>query len=205
MSPTKRVALTFDDGPNPPYTEQILDILKKEGIRAAFFVCGANVKRHPETVKREAKEGHLVGNHTWSHLRLKTYTGMIYDETQQTQKLLEKTIGVKQKIFRSPYFMAPAWVKNRLKNQGFKIYGGIVGSDWVIQNSPETIARNILKKTKDETIIVLHDGQDITEGADRSQTVKALPIIINQLKKQGYQFVPLDQIQNPADAYFSSH
>lgn len=77
MSTAKKVALTFDDGPNPPYTNQVLDILKKEGIKGTFFVCGANVKRHPEIVKKIALEGHLVGNHTYNHRYVKTRLGMI--------------------------------------------------------------------------------------------------------------------------------
>src|SRR5579872_3062619 len=141
---SKKVAITFDDGPNPPYTNQILEILKKEKIRATFFVCGANIKRHPETVKKVAKEGHIVGNHTYYHFYPTVILGAIYQEVQKTQKMIDDLIGVqKYKYFRSPGFLAPGWIKARLKDVGFEVWGGVVGNDWEPNMTPQQIADRI--------------------------------------------------------------
>lgn len=185
----KKVALTFDDGPNPPYTNQILDILNKEDIKATFFVCGANIKRHPETIVRIAKEGHLVGNHTYNHRYVLTRLGLIYKETLETQKLIEELTDQKEKLFRSPWLLAPFWLNNRLRNDGFKIFGGVWGNDWETKITPQKIADRIVSQVKNGSIIILHDGQETKAGADRSKTVEALSKIITELKNQDYQFV----------------
>lgn len=190
-----KVALTFDDGPNPPYTDQILDILKKENIKATFFVCGANIARHPHTLKRETMRGHTIGNHTYSHRYLPTRLGLINGEVAKTQELIEKLAPQKQKLFRSPYLSAPGWFKNKLQRKGFKIANeGIFGNDWETKTTPERIAKKIMSKVKDGTIIILHDGYNATEGTDRSKTVDALKIIIAGLKSKGFEFVPLNQL-----------
>lgn len=191
MSTTgKRVALTFDDGPNPPYTNQIMDILKKEGIKATFFVCGANIKRYPDVVKRIAKDGHLIGNHTFYHKRLNTILGLNYQEIIDTQKLIVDLVVQKQKLFRPPYGYMPFWLKNKLVKNGFKIIDyDNAGHDWEKNITAGQIAQKIIDKAHDGQIILLHDGHNIKESANRSKTVKALPEIIKHLKAQNYQFI----------------
>lgn len=195
MATIKKVALTFDDGPNPPYTEQILNILKKESVRACFFVCGANAERHPETVKRIASEGHLVGNHTWNHRYLPTLSGTVYKETLETQALIEKVTGQKLKLFRAPWLISPFWLNNRLEREGFKIIGsGIFGDDWKGGITPEEIKEKILSSVRNRSIIILHDGFN-AKGGDRSKTVKATSLIIRELKKKKYEFVKPAEIE----------
>lgn len=189
-TPGKNVALTFDDGPNPPFTNQILDILKKEEIKAAFFVCGANVKRHPEVVKKIANDGHLVGNHSYNHRYVKTRLGLIHKEILETQKLIYGQTKQKELLFRAPWGFIPPWLKKKLIADGFKITGyNNCAHDWVKNLSPETIAKNVITKIKPGQNILLHDGENTKEDADRSKTVAVLPIIIKTLKSQGYKFV----------------
>ncbi len=187
----KKVALTFDDGPNLPYTNEILDILKKEKVRATFFVCGANVKRHSEIVKRAAKEGHLVGNHSFNHRRLPTLLGTIYEEIVETQKLIEDLTGQKQKLFRPPWGYMPFWLEGKLAKEGFAIdpYDDS-GHDWEQKITAAQIAKNVIDNARDGQIILLHDGRNTIQNADRAKTVQALPQIIAELKKQNYEFVP---------------
>ncbi len=180
--------LTFDDGPNPPYTSLILDILKKERIKATFFVCGQNAKEHPKTIKKIASEGHTIGNHSHYHRFLPTLIGAIYKETIETQKIIEDLVPQKEKLFRSPWLMAPFWLKHRLKKKGFKIIEGIVGGDWKTTITPEEITDKILSQTKNGTIIILHDGHNTNKNAKRPQTVKALEQIIKKLKRNGFSF-----------------
>lgn len=192
----RNVALTFDDGPNPPYTDRILDILKKEGIKATFFVCGANVKRHPEIVKRAASEGHLIGNHTYNHRFLSLLIGSVYKETVKTQQMLDELIGQKEKLFRFPWLIAPFWLKNKLKKEGFKIFLGIVGNDWEAKITSQKIADKILSQVKDGSIIILHDGHNSSLNTDRTKTVEALKEIIKGLRERNFRFVKLSEIQN---------
>src|SRR2546427_7435919 len=100
----KRIALTFDDGPAPPFTEQILDILRARGITATFFVCGRNVERHPDVVRRIAAEGHTLGNHTYSHpfLCFRSRRSMA-GEIDRTQEAVRKITGESPTLFRPPY------------------------------------------------------------------------------------------------------
>lgn len=192
----RNVSLTFDDGPNSPYTEQILDILKKEKIKATFFVCGANVKRHPEIVRQAAKEGHLIGNHTYNHHFLPLLIGSVYKETIKTQQMLDELIPQKEKLLRFPWLIAPFWLKNKLKKKGFKIFGGIVGNDWEAKITSQKIADKILSQVKDGSVIILHDGHNSSLNADRTKTVEALKEIIKGLRERNFRFVKLSEIQN---------
>jgi len=179
----KTVALTFDDGPNPPYTDQILDILKKEGIKATFFVCGKNAKKHPALVKRIAKEGHLVGNHSYYHQYLPSLFGLTNKEIVETQKLIETLTGQKQKLFRAPWGKIPPWLKSKLESENIKIiewdimvdYKGLLGTT---VGSPDEII-NRVASAKDGNIIVLHEK---THGTD------ALYKLIKSLKEKGFGF-----------------
>lgn len=196
MSPAKKVALTFDDGPNPPYTHQILDILAKKKIKATFFVCGANIERYSEIVKRIAKEGHLIGNHTFFHQRIPTLLGLNYQEIIKSQELITKLTSQTEKLFRPPWGYMPFWLRNKLVRDGFKIIPYDDSShDWEDNISSEQITNNVINHSKDKQIILLHDGHDIKKNVNRSKTVEALPQIIDKLKKLGFKFVSsLDSI-----------
>jgi len=197
MSPAKKVSLTFDDGPNPPFTNQILEILKKEKIKATFFVCGANVKRHPEVVKKIAQEDHLIGNHTFSHQRIPTLLGLNYQEIIKTQELIIKLTSQAEKLFRPPWGHMPFWLKNKLIKDGFKIIDyDDSGHDWKRNITADQIVQNIIKNAKNNQIILLHDGHNTEKKVDRSKTVKALPQIIDKLKKLGFEFTSSLDLMN---------
>lgn len=190
MFTIKKVALTFDDGPNPPYTEQILDILKKEKIKATFFVCGTNMKRYPQTAKREIQEGHKIGNHTTLHSRLSYLLGKTFEEAQETQTMIDKLDPKNKKLFRFPWGIEIPWVKRKLIKNGYQIIPvGTLGDDWQKGITAEKIAQNVLKHMNNSTIITLHDGAETQQNINRSQTVKAFPTIFKTLKKQGYEFI----------------
>jgi len=193
MSPAKKVSLTFDDGPNPPFTNQILEILKKEKIKATFFVCGANIKKHPETLKKIAKEDHLIGNHTYNHRYIETRLGLNYKEILETQKLIENQTQQKIRLFRAPWTFAPPWLTKKLKKGKFRIVPWDILGDYHDYSgraipSAEGIVQRVMRKVKNNSIILLHDGHNTQECADRSKTVKALPQIIDKLKKLGFEF-----------------
>lgn len=193
----KKIALTFDDGPNPPYTEQMLAILKEKQVPATFFVCGANVERHPDLVKAIHAHGHLIGNHTFFHHPLTTRLGLTFHEIMRTQSLIDRLVTQSLRLFRPPWGIAPFWLKRQLRTVGFTIVlYDIVGYDWEKQAAATAIKDNVVRRAKSEGIILLHDGKKTQKDADRSQTILALPQIIDVLRSQGFQFVPIPSIKS---------
>lgn len=192
----RKIALTFDDGPNEPYTSQILDILKACNIKATFFLIGKNVESYPEIVKRITKEGHSIGNHTYSHpdlaLKLKF---QIEEQIKRTKEAIFKAAGIKPHLFRPPYGLDDPWVFTEAEKMGYVIIkwsvsGGNGGKDIPFNK----ILERVLRSVENGSIILLHDGDRLIKGADRSQIVKALPLIIESLRKNGYQFVTIPEL-----------
>lgn len=187
------IFLTFDDGPNEPYTSQILDVLKAHEAKATFFVCGMGVERFPHIVRRILEEGHSIGNHAYSHSMLLTITGFLGREIERTGELILKTTGAKTRLFRPPWGVAAPWLKRYLKTRRYQtILWDVNSYDWsgIPASSIEGI---VLKKACPGAVILLHDGKNSKQHHDRSQTVQALPAIIKTLKQRGFRLkgIPL--------------
>jgi cellulose synthase/poly-beta-1,6-N-acetylglucosamine synthase-like glycosyltransferase/peptidoglycan/xylan/chitin deacetylase (PgdA/CDA1 family) len=199
----KKIALTFDDGPDPRWTPKILDILKQKHAPATFFVVGYDANTAPGILKREYAEGHEIGNHTYTHPNFDemSKTQMRW-ELNLTQRLIESTLGVKSILFRPPYGIdhQPEYAEEvaqlpAVQDMGYLIVGQKIDPhDWRQGDGTETSAREIVQAVLDQAdsgnIVLLHDG-----GGQRSQTVRALPAIIDELRARGYQLVlPSDLI-----------
>jgi peptidoglycan-N-acetylglucosamine deacetylase len=197
-----RVALTFDDGPAETYSSQVLDILREHHVPAAFFVCGQNVERHPELLRRIVAEGHEVGNHAYSHLFMYFKSRRrISDEIDRTQAVIQDVVGFHPKIFRPPYGSRWFGLVPALRERGMHlIQWSATGYDW--KKNAAGIARSALKEMHPGAVILLHDGRETLEGAavDRSATVEALPKIIVGARQKGYEFVPLSEFL-PANSF----
>ncbi|MDE2141894.1 MAG: polysaccharide deacetylase family protein [Elusimicrobia bacterium] len=183
------VALTFDDGPSP-YTAQVLDVLKREGVKATFFLCGENAERYPELVRRIRAEGHQIGNHTYSHPYLYLMREAdIASEIDRTQTILEKISGSRPTLFRPPYGVRWFSLWPLLRERGLTM---VMWSDRGYDGRFD--ARGVAKTTLDQlapgAIILLHDGFEThaPSDVDRSATVGALPAIIAGVRKAGYRF-----------------
>ena len=183
------VALTFDDGPNPPYTDQLLDVLAKHGVKATFFMIGNRIEKHPETVNRVIAERHQIGNHSYSHPLLgflpPTY---VQRQIERTDNLIQQFKVLDEVVFRAPVltrFLPVAWVL--AKTDRAHISCNVWSWDWTTQN-PDKITETVLRKTKPGSIIVLHDGKAENARADRSGTIEATDRIITALKQDGYRF-----------------
>ncbi len=191
----KRVALSFDDGPNPAITPRVLEALGRYGIKAAFFVCGANVKRCPCILKQIDKEGHIVGNHTYSHSFLLTLTGLALGETLKTQEMLRDILGKDMRFFRPPWGISNPFFIGRLKKMGFRIVPfDVIAYDWKKGVKAEDIVMRVKRYVKEGSIVLLHDGDETKEHADRMEVVKAIPGIVESLRALGYEFVRVDEI-----------
>jgi cellulose synthase/poly-beta-1,6-N-acetylglucosamine synthase-like glycosyltransferase/peptidoglycan/xylan/chitin deacetylase (PgdA/CDA1 family) len=198
----KVLCLTFDDGPDPLYTPAILDILHSHGVRATFFIIGANADQNIGLVKREYAEGHDIGNHTYTHPNI----ALVSDERaalelSTTQRIIENALGVSTVLFRPPYNadsqpQTPEEILPVLRAQkaGYVTVGERIDPrDWVKGVSADEIVSEIrteLASADDPGhVILLHDA-----GGDRSATVAALPRILESLQAQSYRFVPLSEL-----------
>lgn len=184
LSEVKRVALTFDDGPHPVYTEPLLDGLKERGVNATFFVTGQNAALHPDLIKRMHDEGHLIGNHTYTHIELtKSNREKFKNELVETNKVLQEITGDEVLYVRPPY---GAWDK-KLESElnMFPILWSIDPLDWCTANA-SCITQAVLKNVGDNDIILMHDYY--------KTSVEAALMVIDELQSQGYEFVTVDKI-----------
>ncbi len=199
----KKLALTFDDGPDPTYTPQILDILKEKHVRATFFIVGENAGERPDIVQREYDEGHDIGNHTFTHPNVVDLpVGMAKLEINATRRLFEAITGHSMRFFRAPFLgdsdpttydeLEPVAVAQKM---GFVTVGLRIDPDDWLRPPAQTIIDRILKQVADldpdnaGNVILLHDA-----GGDRSETVKALPKLIDELRARGYELVPVSEL-----------
>jgi len=188
----RRVALTFDDGPASPSTEQILGILKQRGSVATFFVCGANANRFPEVIRQIHAEGHTLGNHTYSHPLLYFQSRRkIAEEIDRTQDLIEKLTGHRPTLFRPPYGVRWFGLYPMLRERGlWVVQWSDTGYDW--RNNADAIVTATLRHLRPGSIVLLHDGfglPAVGKQVDRLQTVQALPAILDGALGAGFRFV----------------
>lgn len=197
------IALTFDDGPDPDYTPRILSILERKQVPATFFVIGENALEHPEILRRIVADGDEIGNHSYTHPNLAEESALgTRLELNATQRLIEAYTGRATRLFRAPYFgdaepttadeLVPA---AEAQARGYTIVGLHVDpGDWRTPGT-EAIIRRVMtqihaaSKERSANVVLLHDG-----GGNRNQTIAALPAIIDQLRAQGYHFVPVSQL-----------
>ncbi len=194
------VALTFDDGPDPVWTPQILDILKAKGVHASFFIIGENAEAYPDLVARMVAEGHDVGNHTFTHPNLGEAPQSLSEiELNATQRLFGAITGRSMRLFRPPYFgdaepttrdeVLPIEIAQAM---GYVTVGLLVDpDDWQLPPADEIIRSVTAQLASDNPeergqVVLLHDA-----GGDRSRTVAALGPLIDKLRAKGYTFVPV--------------
>jgi peptidoglycan/xylan/chitin deacetylase (PgdA/CDA1 family) len=185
--PVKWVYLTFDDGPSPKYTAQVLKILSTYKVRATFFVIGQNVKRYPALTRRADQRGHSVQNHTWSHPNLRKVNWSTFKyQIRTTDRYVRAQTGYTPRCLRPPYGATNRLVARRAATLGKTIkLWSVDPRDWT-RPGKSVIAHRVLAKVRPGSVILLHDG-----GGNRSQTVAALPTILRTLKARGYVFYPL--------------
>jgi peptidoglycan/xylan/chitin deacetylase (PgdA/CDA1 family) len=193
----KVVALTFDDGPNEPYTSEVLDILDKNNIKATFFCVGENVELYPETAKRMVAEGHVLGNHSYTHNANHALTEYGARDLVTAEEAIFDTTGVKPHLYRPPHGKKSPWELEAVRDQDMIEVTWSVSTGELNTHSYEKIADRIVDETHRGEIILLHDGYGTSHNclqADKSLTVEALPIIIEKLRAEGYRFVTVPEL-----------
>jgi peptidoglycan/xylan/chitin deacetylase (PgdA/CDA1 family) len=191
----KVVALTFDDGPYPPYTEQLLDVLKEYHVPATFFLIGKNVEKYPELVKRISMEGHQLGNHTYHHIDLlKVDRKVIAEEVDLTNQAIVAATGTMPHLMRPPHGFRDPVVLEIMGERGLKVVEwSVMSRDW-LNPGVDVIVERTVSKVKNGSIVLLHDGDGVASQASRMQSVEAARSIIQRLLAQGYTFVTVDEI-----------
>lgn len=188
--PRKKVALTFDDGPDPKYTPQLLEILQKEQVVATFFVVGERVGHYPDVVRRINREGHLIANHSFTHTDFEHLTNeeIVKLELDPASKAVEKLTGYYPLIMRPPYGSLRTDSVNFLRGEGWHIVRWSLDTfDWDrTRNKPERIINRILELHHPNAIVLMH--------CNNKATVEVLPQVIKTLRDLGYDFVTVTDL-----------
>jgi peptidoglycan/xylan/chitin deacetylase (PgdA/CDA1 family) len=203
------LAITFDDGPNPAITPQLLSLLDRFGVKATFFVIGRYVQECPEITREILNRGHLLANHTQTHPNL-FWLGenLVRNELQQCQKALQEATGAAAKFFRPPFGMRNPWVVSTAHELGMQtVTWSLIPGDW--RDKPlewlvkrmQPIARNAEKKEKKGAgdVLCLHDGAHRQQNGDRARTIAALEYWLPRWRDSGLKFVTIaEAVNSPA-------
>ena len=186
----RKIALTFDDGPHPVYTAQILDLLREYDARATFFVIGSNAAQYPDLLQREAAEGHEIGNHTYTHCRMtKATRASLGQEILQCENVVEELTDERPDLFRPPEGKCTAMISDLAKSLDYRIVLWRIDTlDWK-HRPADVIADEVLSGVTSGDIILFHDYV-----GGKSQTVEALRIILPALREQGYDMVTVSEL-----------
>lgn len=189
-----QIALTFDDGPDPRYTPHLLRYLREEGVPASFFLVGKRAVRAPELVQQMAAEGHTIGNHTYSHRHgwlLKP--AQVQEEVERGAEVLDEILRRPVRYFRPPWggFSWRTWRAAQATHATLVLWS-VMGYDWSHRSTVRSVMGHVLAGIDPGAIVLLHDAGGAPEAP--SVTLRAVPLLVNHLRREGYQLVSLDQM-----------
>jgi peptidoglycan/xylan/chitin deacetylase (PgdA/CDA1 family) len=203
-SGSKKLALTFDDGPNDPHTQRLLEVLAKHNVRATFFLIGRYVKQRPEIARALVEAGQVVGNHTFSHPNLVFASAAeTARQLQQCEQVLNDAVGEHSRLFRPPFGgRRPSTLKAARVLGLHPVMWNVTGYDW--RGKPaDYISRKVEPQIRGGNVILLHDGSHAAFGADRSQTVIATDRLIAKYKSEGCEFVTIPEMMGKNSSQLS--
>jgi peptidoglycan-N-acetylglucosamine deacetylase len=192
---SKRVALTFDDGPNDPHTLRLLDLLAKHRVQATFFLIGRYVKQRPDIAQAIAGQGHVIGNHTFTHPLLIFQPGSrVRQEILQCREAISNAVGEHSNLFRPPWGARRPGTFQIVRQLGLEpVMWNVTGYDWNA-TSADYIEKRVAGEIRGGDVVLLHDGGHAALGADRSKTVEAVDWLITRYKSEGFEFVTIPQM-----------
>jgi peptidoglycan-N-acetylglucosamine deacetylase len=196
---SKLLALTYDDGPNDAHTLHLLDVLAKHGARATFFMLGSRVQERPAIARAVAEAGHEIGNHTTTHPNL-VFCSRAQVEAQLAgcTRILNDTVGAHSTLFRPPFGGRRPEVLGIARKLGLApVMWRVTAYDWN-PDPAEKIAARVAKHIRGGDVVLMHDGGHLAMGADRARTVIATDQLIARYKQEGYRFVTVSEMMNPA-------
>ena len=191
----KVIALTFDDGPYPPYTQKLLKVLTEKHVHATFFMVGENAAKHPELVREVQSAGHLVALHAGYHKDLlKLSPDEVRNNIAYGKSTLEGITGTQLHFMRPPHGFKDWSVISAIEDDGLLTTNwSIIPRDWTNPGA-QVITDRVLEKAEPGAIVLLHDGDSPKNKAPREQTIEAVAAIIDKLRAQGYEFVTIEEL-----------
>lgn len=194
------IALTFDDGPYPPYTQELLRLLAQKRVKATFFIVGSNAAAQPELVRAELAQGHQLALHCGQHQDLlKLDAQALAENIRYGQQTLRELTGVSPAYLRPPHGFKDWQVLSGIEAAGLRtVTWSIIPRDWTNPGA-EVIADRVCEAAEPGAIVLLHDGDSPKMTAPRTQTIEATALIIDRLRAQGYEFVTLDELRQAAE------
>lgn len=192
----RKVALTFDDGPNRPSTENLLKVLDTLNVRATFFCLGWQVKRFPELLKQMDETGHVIGNHSMEHRRggaLRLSGGSHIDDSERE---ISNVLGRRPRLYRPPWGWLTPWEGQRLTQRGYAVIGWDVYTfDWKVPEiDGKTLAEGIYRDVKQGSIILLHDSNGMIDVSHKIEMTHAVQELVPRLRAEGYEFVTVPEL-----------
>jgi peptidoglycan-N-acetylglucosamine deacetylase len=192
---TRKLALTYDDGPNDPCTLQLMDVLARHNVKATFFVLGRFVEQKPQIVRALAAAGHVIGNHSWSHPRLIFATDAeLRSQVERTQQVVFDACGVTPTLFRPPYGGRRPGTLQTVRKLGLEpVMWNVTCYDWKATSADKMLA-HARRQIRGGDVILMHDGDQQAMGADRNHTIEATDRLIAHYKAEGHEFVTVPQM-----------
>lgn len=194
-SDRREVALTFDDGPNEPWTSQVLDTLGDRGVVGTFFQVGRCAERFPDATRRVVEEGHVLGNHSYTH----RWGAYLSDPRQTAEVVLGRTVlgqiaGVSPRLYRPPWLCHWPWVLSGIAATGAQVVSGtFVHPLEILQPAPERLVAGAVRVARPGAMIIVHDGRE-GRGGDRHSSAAAVGGIIDRLRARGFGFTTVDRL-----------
>ncbi len=194
---SRQVALTYDDGPNEPYTMRLLEVLERHGVKATFFMIGRHVAAQPQVARAVAAAGHAIGNHTFTHPNLIFCSrAQTRFQVQECTRALNDAVGEHSRLFRPPHGgRRPASLRTVRALGYLPVMWSVSGYDWN-PGPASQIEANVMRYLRGGEIILLHDGGHLRLGVDRSTSIEATERIIRRGRDQGLEFLTVPQMLN---------
>lgn len=201
QEPTEKkvIALTFDDGPYPPYTQDLLKLLAEEKVHVTFFLVGENAVKHSDLIRQEMAAGHEIALHSYIHQdQLKLKPEEVRANLERGKAALKQITGKDVQYFRPPHGFKDWLVLDEIQRAGLEaVNWSVIPRDWTNPGA-DVIAERVISKAHPGAIVLLHDGDSPKYQAPRAQTIAATREIIHQLREQGYEFVTISELKKQA-------
>ena len=190
----KVVALTVDDGPNPKYTPAVLRFAREHHVRLTFFLLGREVQRHPDLARQEAQDGHAIGNHGWDHqLLIGAGDQDCVNQIRRCEQAVSKACHVRTSLFRPPKGQWDGEDALAIERLGYRTVLWTITLEHKAARTPQEMADRVIARTTPGTIILAHDGEP-RPPLDRRKTLAALPLVVDGLRKKGYEFITVPEL-----------